>query len=192
LRIDGEETIEVDIAHAQPFLLLSLYPSDSSERERYARDVTWEYFYQQIFEHCANRRPWGGSVKRWEPGATHRDRFKRHFMEKVLYSRSDTVEKTPQVFNAFGSLYPELAGILALRRVGDGASELAREMQRAEASLVLGRAIPRILRELPGCKPISIHDGILCQNRFAEDVRRIVADVAGEIYKVRPLVRVKG
>jgi hypothetical protein len=195
LLIDGEETAEVDIANAQPFLMLSLYPKDAklaAERARYATAVSNGHFYDGVFYGCENRRPWGGSLEAWsDPSGTHRNRFKKHFIEKVLYSVYDS-ESVSQVFESFRQLFPSLAATLAARRVTKASSTgLALEMQRRETELVLGRVFPRIMAELPGCKAISIHDGILCQARFAESVAEIVRFEAQALYGVAPFVRSK-
>ncbi len=195
LLIDGEETAEVDMANAQPFLLLSLYPKGgvtASERLRYANAVSSGHFYQNIFVGCRERRQWGTNSAAWAvSGNTHRERFKKHFIEKVLYSVLNP-KKEPQVFGSFRQLFPWLAAQLAVKRSTKGAARsLALEMQSQEAALVLARVFPRIAVELPACKAISIHDGILCQARFAKKVAEIVRSEARVLYGVAPLVRLK-
>jgi hypothetical protein len=191
LRIEGEHVAEVDIAAAQPFFALSLFPKDHPERAAYARLVTSNDFYAELFMRMpkANRRAWGSELEAWTRDSTHRDRFKRHTLRHVFYDVMPT-DKSPAVFQAVGDVSPWLAGELALRRVC-GASELATCLQTKEADLVLGRVIPRVMHELPDCRVSSIHDGFLCSDRFASDLKAIIEEEAARMLGVCPVVRVK-
>jgi hypothetical protein len=42
----------------------------------------------------------------------------------------------------------------------------SRTMKMRSGELVLGKVVPRIQAELLECRPVTIHDGILCQSRF--------------------------
>jgi hypothetical protein len=195
LLLASEPVREVDMANAQPFFLLSLYPESEDERNTFAATVGQGRFYEALFDAMPRtaRRSWGSDRTTWdEPGSSHRDRFKKHVMRCVLYSESSGSEEATAVFTACGELFPWLAGELALRRAATGgASALARAMQRREAELVLGRVVPRILAEMPDSRPITIHDGLLCPARFAEAAKFILEEETAATYGVRPLVRVK-
>jgi hypothetical protein len=145
LRIAGESVAEVDIACAQPFFALSLFPQGHPERDSYVAAVTSPDFYGVLFDRMPRekRRVWGTCRAAWEtPTSTHRDRFKRHVLRHVFY---DVCSKPTPVFDALASVSPWLAGELALRRASKaGASDLARQLQRLESELMLGRVVPRI------------------------------------------------
>lgn len=194
LTIDGERAAEVDMANAQPFFLLSLYPEDCPERSRFAASVGRGLFYDDLFlaMDWPDRKPWGFELKAWKGRSSDdRDRFKKHVMLCVLYSQFRP-DKSSHVFRAFSRLYPWLARELAFRRAEKaGASALAAGMQKHEADLILGRVIPRIQAELPGCRAVTIHDGIFCQRRFAWPVACIVEAEALAVFGVRPRARVK-
>jgi hypothetical protein len=192
LLIDGERAAEVDIANAQPFLALSLYPKDHPERHAYASFVTSGDFYAALFQAMPRkaRRPWGSDPKAWTADTSRRDRFKVHALRHILYDV--TPSKPPAIFETFAELFPWLAGELAMKRATKaGASALARELQRAEADLVLGRVIPGIRATLSGCNAITIHDGILCGYRYAEAVRWIVEEEAKAVFGVPCVARMK-
>ena len=184
----------MDIANAQPFFLLSLYPKGHTERATFAVSVGRGRFYEDLFRAMdrPSRKAWGFELAAWKKyGSTDRDRFKKHVMQWGLYSRFCPGRSKP-VFEAFSWMFPWLASVLALRRSAEGgASGLAIEMQMHEADLILERVLPRIQRELPGCRAVSIHDGILCQRRFAEAVARIARDETQAVIGVLPTVRTK-
>lgn len=196
LLVDGERTIEVDMANAQPFFLLSLYDESEPERAKFASVVSQGLFYETVFEAMPKnaRRRWGGELKAWaEDGSTHRSRFKTHSIIHILYSTMDDGKGPRAVFEAFRKVFPVLAEIVFWRRTCRASSSaFACEMQRREADLVIGRVIPGILAELPGCVPVSIHDGILCQEKFAAQVAEIFEREAERIYGVRPRIKIKG
>lgn len=178
LEIDGEPLAEVDIAGAQAFFALSLFPAGHPEIARYAAAVCSGDFYAALFERMprAAREPWGGELSAWHaPTSEHRASFKEHVMKHVLYGVMRSGAEVPPVFAALAEISPWMACELSLRRQSKpGTRELAQRLQRAEADLVLGRVVPRIRAELHGCKPVTIHDSILCQRRFADDVDRIL------------------
>lgn len=193
LRIAGEPVAEVDIVGAQPFFALALYPADHPERAKYAAAVTGRDFYAEIFNAMprARRRSWGYDLAQWSaPGATHRDRFKTHVVTHVFFSSMP--EETPPVFTAFAKLFPWLAATLARERaLPDGGSILARRLQAAEAELIVGRVMPRATVELPGCRAVTIHDALLCQERFANSVSAIVEEESAACFGLRARVRRK-
>lgn len=187
LLINREPVAEVDMANAQPFFLASLYPSDHAERRRYVAAVTSGDFYAHIFRRLRNPRPWGTTLAQFTaPETTNRDRFKKHFFEKVLFASPPNMGS--QVVSAFATLFPWLHSELCLR----GASAVGREMQAKEAAFVLGRVLPRIRAELPECKPISVHDGVLCQRRFAGNLQRIFREECIAEFGIAPEVKIKG
>lgn len=196
LLIDGERTAEVDMACAQFFLLLGLYPKGSAERARYASLFLGDFYRALFAEVCemGEGALWGGSPSSWDgpEGDALRDAFKLRAIRKVLYERLYPAKVNHAVWRAFSSLAPELSSMIAQRRVSDSSTqEFNWEMQRREAELVLGHVIPSVSSRLPGCKPVSIHDGILCQRRFAEGVKVVLERETERLYGVRPLVRVK-
>ncbi len=138
--------------------------------------MTTEDFYAWLFERMpmASRKPWGYEMSAWStPGSTHRERFKKHVLQHVLY---DTIKEKPRaVFTAFAEAFPWLAAELAMQRANKmGASALGVQLQRYEAELMLGGVVTALRRELPECRPVTIHDAILCQRQFAAEVRRLM------------------
>src|SRR5690606_12225335 len=138
---------------------------------------------------------WGVERADWHrPGGDAlRDAVKVHSIKKLLYQPMRHVCQRRGLWPLFCRHFPTLSSTLAALRFSRAAtSDLNRELQQREAGLFLGRIIPRVAAEVPGCLPVSLHDGILCQRRFARDVQRIVEEEAEAIFGVRPLVRIKG
>lgn len=203
LTLDGEPVAEVDIANAQPLFLLSLYgPSEEAERRDFALTVGRGGFYEALFQNLprplsdTHRAKWGDTLADWKADPERREAFKTAVLTYVLYAsrmgaRGAAMERHP-TNRAFARLFPALAATIGFRLVvRGGASDLAREMQRREAELVLGRVFPRILAELPECAPVSLHDAVLCQARFAPAVKQIVEEETRAVYGLTPTVRVK-
>jgi hypothetical protein len=196
LRIEGEETAEVDIANAQPFFLLSLFPEkQSKERETFGKIVGNGRFYEELFEAMPRptRKAWGYDLTAWSAkDSTDRTRFKEHAIQHVLYDVFEA-DKARPVFNALKRLSPWLASELArLRSTKSGSTRLAVEMQTVEANVILRRVLPALHTSLPECRPISVHDAIVCQRRFAQGVARTIKDATTECFGVTPTVKIKG
>lgn len=198
LLVDGEPSAEVDISSSQFYLLLGLYPKSSPERKRFGYAVSSGHFYEylRILTGGFGDAPVTGDVTQvWNGpnGAAERAAFKELAIRKILYERLYESTAATGVWLAFQHSFPELAGELALRRHSRPATRaFCCEMQRREAELVLHRAIPRIQGELAGCKPVSIHDGILCQKKFAERVAAIVTQEGSHHYGALPCVKITG
>ena len=199
LLIAGEPVAEVDMSAAQFFLLLGLYPRHSDERKRFGELVASGLFYEMLCARLpADRNPWRDPAQPlnslWsgpDPEATRAD-FKTLAFRKLLYERLYPETQRRGLWPAFVAEFPELGFELAARRATQaGARSLNHEIQRAEAGLILGRVIPRIRRELPGCRPISIHDAVMCRDRFAPAVASIFKAEATAVYGCAPEVKVK-
>jgi hypothetical protein len=199
LLISGEPVAEVDMSAAQFFLLLGLYPRHSDERKRFGELVASGLFYEMLCARLpAESNTWRDQAQPinslWagpDPEAA-RAGFKTLAFRKLLYERLYPDTQRRGLWPAFAVEFPELAFELAARRATQaGARSLNHEIQRAEAGLILGRVIPRIHRELPGCRPISIHDAVMCQERFAPAVASIFKAEATAVYGCTPEVKVK-
>jgi hypothetical protein len=199
LLIDGRPTAEVDISASQFYLLLSLYGTHSEEWDRFGRTVTGGLFYEhlcKLLEHSPEAHRWGNTDMParalWSEsgGEDKRGAFKVHAFRSLLYGRLHP--KRPLLWQRFEEQFTELAGALAFRRrTQRHVSDFSCEMQRTEAGFMFDRVLPRLSRELPACLPVTIHDSILCQARFAEDVRRVMREEGESWLGVAPAVGIK-
>jgi len=125
---------------------------------------------------CEEKRTISGTLwQPWQITCAYLHRASRCAKStRTRYSALPDFEAMRSVFHeSFASFSPWLAYELAnWRATKTGASALACELQRQEATLILGNAIPRIRDEIAGCQPVTIHDGILCQSRFASQVKK--------------------
>ncbi|MBE2216405.1 MAG: hypothetical protein IAE82_21205 [Opitutaceae bacterium] len=181
LSIDRESVDEVDKANAQPFLMLAYYPPGEPERKQFCDVVCRGHFYPML-RHVAEHYGFEPRASSWDD-----DTLKRK-VAAALFDRNRD-EPSP-MRKALRHLFPYLADELTLRRAGDH-RRLARDLQSRESELFQRRIAPRIIRELPDCPFLTIHDGILCKARFAPQVRRFVEEETVKVYGVRPLVRLK-
>jgi hypothetical protein len=189
LLIDGAPCAEVDIASAQFFLLLGLYPAGSAERERFAAAVTSGDFYGWLWRETQQRT--GGDPRPFASTA-EREAFKIHAIRKVLYERLYPRGKVADVWAAFAGAFPELGGLIAeRRRTAAAVSAFNCEMQKREAALVLGNVFGRITSAFPQSHAVSIHDAALCPTDYAEPLAQLMREEAEKLYGVAPFVRIK-
>jgi hypothetical protein len=177
LLIDGQPAAETDITNCQPFLLTALYPGPSPERTRFIDLCVSGGFY----EHINGLFP--------EP-FTDRKALKVAVYQNIMYGRSWHSDQP--MFQAFAKEWPVLGRIIAGRKLGQGGrSRLPVEMQSAEADLVIGRVVPRIMRELPGVPVLTIHDSLMIGARFANDATTIMREEITERFGACPPVKLK-
>lgn len=188
LLLAGEPVGEADIGSAMPFFCLGLYEdSANGERKRYAEAVCGGRFYEII----RDKLPIAEADEYRASWAISRGTFKATFNADVLFS--GLRGSPPELFRAFRALFPVLASVLARKRfTKSGANALAALLRKWEADLMFGQVIPRIRREIKGCLPVSLHDGILCQARFLSQVAEVLADEAAARFGSIPSVKMKG
>lgn len=177
LLIDGQPAAETDITNCQPFLLTALYPGPSPERTRFIDLCVSGGFYEHI--NALFPEPFND-----------RKALKVAVYQNIMYGRSWHSDQP--MFQAFRKAWPILGAIIAGRKMGKGGrSRLPVEMQGAEADLVIGRVVPRIMQELPGVPVLTIHDSLLIGARFANDATEIMRQEITARFGACPPVRLK-
>lgn len=92
-----------------------------------------------------------------------------------------------------------------VRSEPNGASQLARRLQRAESDLILGNVLPVLRGQSPGtawrnsapsllgagAKVVTVHDSIICQRRHAPTVKRVLEERSAVILGAALTVREK-
>lgn len=178
LLVDGRPTAEVDIANCQPFLLSGLYPSrDSAERRR-------------LLDLCVSGRFYENMAAIFQGPNGDPDKLKEAVYRHIMYGRAWHLKQPP--FLAFRAQWPELGAIIGESKFGkDGHRELPQMMQKAEADLMIGKVVPRLMREMPLCKALTVHDSLLVPVPYAGEVADIIRDEIAKEYGCCPPVRVK-
>jgi hypothetical protein len=177
LRLDGEECVEIDLANAQPLLLLSLYgagATSQNERLKYSSFVSAGRFYERL--NALAGSPYTTAL------GDGRDRLKRAFQQQILSGKN---HYTGRLKTAFFSEFPILAKAITSEKT-ENHGALSRRLQRVEANLVIDRVVSRIRLEQPTTKVVTIHDAILCAKSRAETVARIFSEETESLLGVRP------
>lgn len=177
LLVDGQPAAETDITNCQPFLLTALYPGPSPERTRFM-DLC---ISGQFYEHLNGLFP--------EPYADRKE-LKQATYQNIMYGRAWHCGQP--MFQAFRREWPILGALIAGRKMGKGGrSRLPVEMQGAEADLVIGRVVPRVMAELPGVPVLTIHDSLLVGARHAPAAAEIIRSEITARFGACPPVKVK-
>lgn len=115
LKIDGNDTLEIDIANSQPLLLAVLL---SDKQNDYKKDVEAGIFYQKVADFM---------------GIT-RSKFKQISYQFIFFN--DRQLKSGQIYDALQTIYPEL--ISEINEI-KSKSKLACTLQRMEASIFVDK-----------------------------------------------------
>lgn len=157
LLLEGEPTVEVDIAACQPTLLAMLYPDRrNGEFNRYLELVQSERFYETIAE-------WAGLG--WTRGEA-----KEAFFSQIAYSYAAVWTKLP-LYPHFAARFPELMQHIARLKCRHKAY-LPLEMQSLEADIMIrGVCAECADRKIP---VLPVHDSIICAREQAAAVKELV------------------
>jgi hypothetical protein len=174
LKVDGAPCAEVDIAAAQPTLLISFYPAPSMERTRYADMIQtgcYEYLIREIALMTGER--------------LSRDTVKQQWLKEVF----GLDWQRRQVWAILTRDFPLLCRVMDEMRADDYC-ETAHRLQRLEANLVIGQMVPRIKQVMGNVGISTVHDSLLCPRLLAESVAVIMREVLVEALGVEPLLRI--
>jgi hypothetical protein len=156
----GDPCVEIDVGCSQPFLLASLYPTDSKEKSRYLEVVCNGNFYETVG--AASGIDWAADGRSW---------LKEQIYAQVLYG---PVRRFFPLWEGFRRLFPELGALIAEAKKGDHA-KLAIAMQKAEASIMVRGVVPELEAMFPALPILTVHDSLVVPveySRIAEEAIR--------------------
>ena len=174
LRVDGEATAEIDIAAAQPSLLVSLYAGPCEERSRYAEAVRAGYYEYLMAELDISTDV-----------LPSRETVKAQWLKEVFGLDRQRAE----IWGILARNFPLLCRRMDEVREGDYCA-LAHQLQRLESDLVINLMVPRIRREIGPIGISTVHDSIVCPRRYAGPVSQIMRLVLFENLGIEPLLRI--
>lgn len=161
LRIDGEETCELDIKNSQPFFLCKLIEEsqtawvDKDEFDFFKQLVIGGNFYQYLMQLT---------------GEKDRKNVKE-LTYKVLFGHNRSNSKSDLVFT---SAFPTIHTFIKLYKKEFGNHKvLAHELQRTESNLIYNKIIKKIMLIYPDIKMVTVHDSIIFPKRFRSEVESI-------------------
>lgn len=169
--IDGERTVEVDIASSQPFFAATLYEANEPEKERFLLTIREGGFYSAIEKRLSK--------------VPDRDELKEAVFGQWLYGGIYTRR---EVYEAIWGLFPKLCEALDKayppRRKKNPA--LARHLQKMEADCVFNTV--QKLRNL-GIRCLSVHDSLVVPERFEPWARKLLAESIMERTGMQPVLK---
>lgn len=202
LSYNKQPLIEVDIANSQPFFFNVLI-------ERYMRDreydnINLSYVYNKGIDvsylreddiklyrelTCQGRfyeylRDQFDAYERYES----RDDFKRTVFAKIFYSQENE-NYIYEERRKFRKLFPRVAEIIKYYKKDDY-KNLAIQLQRVEAEIIIHKIIPKLAEE--NIWAITIHDSILTTKKEAERVKQIMLNTIQDQLNLQPKIRIKG
>ena len=175
LLLDGQACSEIDIRNSQPLFMAGLYPEKSEEARHYEEIVTSGRFYEAI------NQAGGLSI-----GQDDRERLKKAIYSQVLFGRCYLSSK---LWKGFQQLFPILAEIIAVSKSKDYRL-LPIELQRLEASAMIGKVVPRLTTELPNIPFLTVHDSLLVPHQYASRCEEILKQVIEDTTGLTPNLRI--
>lgn len=175
--LDGEPLAEIDICNSQPFFLADLYPSHDAEWEKYVGIVSAGCFYEALNE--ASGQP-------IDPN--NREKLKQAVYAQVLFGRNWTASR---LWVGFKQLFPRLSQIVSESKARNHRL-LPIELQRLEASVMIGEAVPAFAANFPGIPFLTIHDSIAVPSRLAGDAKQLLREIVTKSIGCTPMLKVTG
>jgi hypothetical protein len=173
--LDGQPCAEIDIRNSQPFFLAGMYPRDCPEKRHYLAIVSEGQFYEELNK--ASGCPFVNDK---------RDELKKAVYVQVLYGRrwADS-----PLWAGFEDLFPMLSRIVAERKSKDY-RQLAIEMQRLEASVMIGLVVPRLAETFPGVPFLTVHDSLTVPHELASEAATLLENTVEEAAGHKPALRI--
>lgn len=172
--LDGQPCAEIDIRNSQPFFLAGLYRGRSAEQQRFIDLVCDGRFYEALNE--ASGSPFDPS---------NRDALKKAIFSGVLFGRCYA---SSRLWRGLQTLFPGMSRIIAEWKARDYRA-LAIELQRREASVVIGRVVPRLANAFPDMPFLTIHDSIAVPSRWATQAADLLAETVRDATGSSPKLR---
>jgi len=161
LLIDGEETTEIDIGNSQPlFLTKIINDSESSwvikeEFEMFKNLTKHSNYYKFLMNEL------GLKTKKEAKTLTY----------KVLFGKNAGRSKDDILFK---SLFPSIHKFIVLYKKEHGDYKiLSHNLQRMESNLIFNKIINKIITLYPDVKMITVHDSIVFQRKYNEEINNI-------------------
>lgn len=137
MKIDGNDTLEIDIANSQPLLLSVLL---SEKQNRYKKDVEAGLFYQKVADYM---------------GIT-RSKFKQMSYQFIFFN--DKQLKSGQIYDALQAIYPDL--ITEINEI-KSKDKLACTLQRMESAIFVDK-----IGNLPFKKLLRHDQAVITQENY--------------------------
>lgn len=193
LRYENNALVEIDIRNSQPFLFNLLiqdyiynslphpqgydnkslsYGTKSLDDIELYRDLTSKgMFYEYLMPYFLTNS---------------RDEFKKNIFGRVFYN--DENRHQYEEWFSFQDIFPNVAKIISWYKK-DNYKNLAIELQRAEAEIMINGIVPRLAAK--EIFLLTIHDSILTTQENVETVSRVILEEFQNRYNLIPTLKIK-
>lgn len=173
LKIDGQQTYEVDIKNSQPFFLSLLMHQEmtfeqlkSQEIQRYFDLVKLGLVYEDIVEK--------------NPELKSREDAKK-VVYKVFFGPNRDNKKDCKMFR---KVYPSVYDFICeYKSMNKNYKCVSHMLQYMESKFIFQDVIYEIMKKHPEIKLITVHDSILFPSQYKNIVKKIFENKLNEIYK---------
>ena len=118
-----------------------------------------------------------------------RQEFKKNFFGKIFFSKNSEkyIYKEKKLFK---KLFPFISQIIYYYKSNDY-KNLAIQLQRVEADIIINRISRRIVEEKPDCFISTIHDSILTTRKNIKYVSHIIRDEFKKIFNLYQKIKIE-
>jgi len=157
LKIDNENIKEIDISNSQPFFLYLLMKEKGFVNfEGFDNDVLSGKIYEKILNNSSEK------ITRKEAKIN---------VYSILFGRTLTKNYWHKLFN---NLYPSVyEWISNYKKENKNYKIIAQQLQSLESNFMFKKLIPNIINKNSNIKIITIHDSVIVQEQYYEDVKFI-------------------
>ena len=174
--LDGKPCAEIDIRNSQPFFLARLYPDKCTEARSFGKLVCEGRFYESLNE--ASSRPFDPENRR---------DLKQAVFTQVLFGQRFP---TNPLWVAFQKEWPVLSQVVEKLTARDY-RKLAIELQRQEASVMIGQVVHRIAAAFPGIPFLTVHDSLVVPHQITDAAKELLQQTIQEVTGNSPSLSVK-
>lgn len=174
LRVDGQRLMQIDIRNSQWLFLALEMRREGIDCQDYSEACERGVLYETVAEAAKSTRP----------------KVKKVLTQRALFSDNDAACQRTKIKRTFDKLFPEVAMYLFdAKKHGDG-SRLAKNLQAAEAELIIDNVCGRLQREARVKFVTPVHDSLIFLPEDGEYVRSVMAEEFAKL-GIEPMLEIK-
>jgi len=160
ITIDGEEIIEFDIKNSQPLFFAKYLKNEIGENN--FNDEIWRYI------DCVKNGLIYDQLLQTYPDEIHNRHEAKILMYKLLFGLNKDFKKESILFK---KLYPTVYEYIKdFKDFSDSYKKLSHHLQALESEFIFNKVITDIKKKFPHIKLFTVHDSIVCQKKYKEEV----------------------
>ena len=183
--IQGQKTVEIDIANCQPLLLGLLVAEQMSKSDVSSyMDLCVNGQIYDCFSNCLPRLEYIDKKGQKRARRANKQTAKQKFLEMTFGSQSQMAHNP--LFESLEKRFPSVACFLVSSKM-ERYQAVAHKLQRFESSIMIDVCVRSYMRE--SLDVLTIHDSVIVADNKEETVRDIIYE-AFSSWGVRPLLNI--